>query len=111
MSSVLGRPARGTGEGGGHHDGGGLRGPAHGAGDVVVVVTSDGLILGTVDVTIIPRGRNAVKLRRPCETQTVGAAAFLVVLFTPSNTCTTAQRKEFLSCFGNLRSQQSLVKN
>ena len=43
----------GAGVGGGHHDGGGLGGPAHGAGDVVVMVTSDVLILSPVEGRIV----------------------------------------------------------
>ena len=45
VSLVLGRPARGTGEGTGHHDGAGLGDPAHGAGDVVVVQFANYFIL------------------------------------------------------------------
>ena len=52
VARVLGRPALGTGKGGWHHDGDGLRGHAHGAGDVVVVVIDDVLILCAVDVTV-----------------------------------------------------------
>ena len=51
MARVLWRPSRGTGAGGWYHDGGGLRGPAHGAGHVVVVVAADILILCTGDET------------------------------------------------------------
>ena len=53
MAGVLGCPSRGTGECGGHHDGGGLRGPAHGARHVVSMVTRDVLVLCSVDVTIV----------------------------------------------------------
>ena len=45
VSGVLGRPARGTGAGGGYQDGGGLGGPAHGAGDVLVGVIGDIVVL------------------------------------------------------------------
>ena len=36
VAPVLSGPSRGTGVGGGYHDGGGVMDPAHGAGDVVV---------------------------------------------------------------------------
>ena len=81
MARVLWRPTRGTGAGGGHHDGGGLKGPAHGAGYVVVVVAADIFILCTVDETSVWWIDSIVKLWRPCETERVGTAAFLVVLF------------------------------
>ena len=57
---MLGRSARGTGEGGGHHDGGGLRGPTHGAGHVVVVMTANPFILTTVEVAVCARHKRCV---------------------------------------------------
>ena len=82
MARVLWRPSRGTGAGGGHHDGGGLGGPAHGAGHVVVEVAANMLILCTVDETQVRWIECSIeKLRCPCETERVGTAASLVVLF------------------------------
>ena len=64
MSRVLGRQHGGAGEGGGHRDGGGLRGPAHEAGDVAVRTTAPRLILDTVCITIaFTCDHNVVKLR------------------------------------------------
>ena len=90
VTRVLWRSSRWTGKGSGYHDGGGLRGPAHGAGHVVVIVTAGKFILCTVDKTR-PCWRidGIVKLRRPCETQRVGTAAFLVVLFSSCYSCAT----------------------
>ena len=48
VSSVLGCPARRTGEGGGHHDGGGLGHAAHGTGNIVVNMARDVFVLCTV---------------------------------------------------------------
>ena len=94
VSLVLGRPARGTGEGGGHHDGGGLRGPTHGAGHVVVVMTANMFILTTVEVAVYARHKRCViELWLPGQTQTVGAASFLGVLFPSGNPCITAHRR------------------
>ena len=97
MSRVLGRPARGTGEGTGYHDGGGLRGPTHGAGDVVVVMAGDFLVLRTVDVTVAWRdGHDVVKLGGPGQTQPVWTTSFIPISFSPNNSCgTTFLKSEY----------------
>ena len=53
VSLVLGRPARGTGEGTGHHDGGGLGGPAHGADGVMSVMIANIEVLCTVEEGVV----------------------------------------------------------
>ena len=51
VAPVLSGPSRGTGVGGGYHDGGGVMDPAHGAGDVVVqVLLVCNFVLGTIDI-------------------------------------------------------------
>ena len=53
VSLVLGRPARGAGEGTGHHDGGGLGGPAHGADGVMSVMIANIEVLCTVEEGVV----------------------------------------------------------
>ena len=84
---VLGRPARGTGAGGGYHDGGGLEGPAHGAGDVLVVVSVDGLVFRSVQVARVCRFRLFVQLRRHGETKSVGCSSCVTEPRAPCHSC------------------------
>ena len=76
MARVLGRPARGTGEGGGHHDGGGLRNLTHRAGNVKVLMTAlVNSILGSVDEGEGFRFGHGIKLWSLGQTQGVAGSA------------------------------------
>ena len=86
-SAVLGCPARGTGAGGGHHDGCGLGSPTHGAGDVLVVVARDCLILHTIEVASVLRFRLVVKFWRHGQTKSVGCRSSVREPWASSNSC------------------------
>ena len=79
VARVLRRPARGTGAGGGHHEGGCLGGAAHGAGDVLLVVTGDVLILCPVDDGVRGWESHVVQLGVQDQTQVIGRSACVFV--------------------------------
>ena len=86
MSSVLGCPARGTGEGGGHHDGGGLGHAAHGTGNIVVKVAWDLLVLCTVQL-----GKGCwlgliVKLWCHGQAESIGGSSSVIIKRTSNHT-------------------------
>ena len=93
---VLGRPARRTGVGAGHHDAGGQRDPAHGAGQEVVHANRRGIREATaVDAATAPL-RKVVKLRCLDQTQRVGAGSVNLVCFASNKVCAATRRGEFL---------------
>ena len=80
-SRVLGRPARRTGVGAGHHDAGGQRDPAHGAGQEVIPATLQDIPEVTTDDDATARLKKAVKLRCLGQTQRVGAGSLNLEVF------------------------------
>ena len=91
---VLGRPARRTGVGAGHHDAGGQRDPAHGAGQEVIPATLQDIPEVTTDDDATVPFRKAVKLRCLGQTQRVGAGSLNVVVFACNKSCAATQREE-----------------
>ena len=69
--------------GGGHHDAGGQRDPAHGAAQIVVPAKLQDIPeVTTVDVVVLIM-RKVVKLWGPNQIQRVGAGSLNVVVFLP----------------------------
>ena len=78
---VLGRPARRTGVGAGHHDAGGQGDPAHGAGQEVIPATLQDIPEVTTDEDATVPLKKAVKLRCLGQTQRVGAGSLNLEVF------------------------------
>ena len=74
IAVVVGRPTRGTDEGRRHHDGDGQRGQAHGAGDIVVLMTGHLLVLCTEHFRSPVRvGRHVIILWTTGQAQGIGS--------------------------------------
>ena len=80
VAVVVGRPTRGTGEGRRHHDGDGQRGHAHGAGDIVVLMTGHLLVLCTEHFRSPGRaGRHVIILWTTGQAQGIGSTTSVPV--------------------------------